>query len=77
MTQNDVDKLNEGISYPEGKIFWINGHGWSSKLWQSLWADGWRSFKSPAGIYSAKDSVGNIISQGYLSMAGMLADIAR
>ena len=74
MNEIQLTEMNKEIGYKEGEIFWNWNKGYTSKLFQSLYKEGYKAVKSGA-IYILKDNEGNEVTTGY-SWEGLLKNTA-
>ena len=75
MNALDINKMNEQISYDEGKIYWENLKGHTSDLIKRLHKQGYITVKSGA-IHILKDKEGKEVTTGY-SWEGLLLNVAK
>jgi len=75
MTPAQIEKLNEQISYPNGKIIWEANKGYTSETMQYLHKCGYRATTSGAMHY-LYDSEGNKVTSAY-SWVGLLFETAK
>lgn len=75
MNQQQIEKMNSQISYNDGKIFWNENKGYTSKTMQYLYQCGYRATTSGIMHY-LNDNEGNRIAQAY-SWEGLLLETAK
>ena len=71
-----IEQINKDL-YPEGRVYWEDGKGWTSKLWKRLTTLGWSSKSSPAGLKIAVTPEGQEIHTCHLSRPFFLIDVAK
>ena len=59
-----VQSLNNQISYPDGKMFYILGQGYTSKLMQRLYSLGWMVWSGIGEERILKDDKGRKVTSG-------------
>lgn len=64
MTSLQIDKLNENISYPDGKIYFSANKGHTSILIQNLYKHGWRVGSSGC-VYTLYDNNNHKVTSAY------------
>ena len=77
MTEHELNATDNGGMYPEGKVYWQDGHGWTSRLWQRLATMGWSTHKTPAGFTLVINPGGQVVVRGWLSRAFALLELAK
>jgi hypothetical protein len=77
MTEHDLSRIGNDAIYPDGRVYWRDGYGWTSTLWQRLASLGWVSWRTPAGLWGATDPTGNRIATGCIGRAAGLLELAR
>jgi hypothetical protein len=74
MNELQINKLNDKISYEEGKIYWEHCKGYTSDLIKRLHKQGYTSIKRGA-VHILKSPEGEEMATGY-SWEGYLFNIA-
>jgi len=74
MNQLRMNEINDQISYPDGKIYWDNGKGYTSKLIQNLYKNGYRASVSGC-VHYLYDDKGNKVTTAF-SWPGLLLNTA-
>lgn len=75
MNEINIQKMNEEITYDEGKIYWDHCKGHTSDLIKRLHKLGYVTVKLGA-IHILRDPEGNEITTGY-SWEGLLLNTAK
>ena len=75
MNKLQINKLNDQISYEEGKIYWEHCKGHTSDLMKRLMKQGYYAVKAGA-IYILKNQDGEEVVTGY-SWEGLLFNTAK
>ena len=71
----DIEKLNDKITYQEGRIYWEHCQGYTSDLIKKLHKLGYTTVKS-GGVYILKDKEGKEMLTAY-SWEGLLFETAK
>lgn len=61
ITQEEIDKINKEIPFVDGKIYWKEGYGWTSKYWEILSGAGWKMVEEEPGVLLAVNELGQVI----------------
>ena len=75
MNEMDLIKVNENISYNAGKIYFRDGHNYTSKLMEQLLKEGYKTVKK-GSVIMVKDPEGNELCSGY-NRIDMLLNLAK
>ena len=75
MNEMDLMKVNENISYDAGKIYFKDGHNYTSKLLDELYEQGYKTVRK-GSVIMVKDPQGNELCSGY-SRIDMLLNLAK
>lgn len=75
MNNLQIENMNSQITYNDGKIFWSENKGYTSKTMQYLYQCGYRAATSGIMHY-LYDMDGNKIAQAY-SWEGLLLETAK
>lgn len=75
MNEFDIQKMNEQITYEEGKIYWDHCKGYTSNLIKRLHDQGYVTIKSGA-VYILRNPDEQEVVTGY-SWEGLLLNVAK
>ena len=75
MNEMDLIKVNKSITYETGKIYFKEGHNYTSKLWEQLYKEGYRTVRK-GSVIMVKDPSGNELCSGY-NRIDMLLNLAK
>lgn len=76
-TELYVNKLNESITYEEGRIYWEWNKSHTSKLWKRLSTLGYRMISYKGGTVDIKDNEGNAIISGEIGRVNALHALSK
>lgn len=78
LTQEEINEINKGIPFVDGKLYWKEGYGWTSQFWEILYSRGWRMVESEEepGVFLAvnEDGVAVLSAEGKISLFKLLVN---
>lgn len=74
MNSRVAEEVNQEINFEEGKIYWADGKGWTSKLLKEITKKGFYVIQA-GSVYELKNKEGVTICNGY-SWIGLLRNVS-